>query len=77
MKKIITSFILGTFILSNCGSHGKGKNKITYPEDSTIYDDVKVHVSKNKIEEHDYYGVVLKLNGNVSIEYLTICKKML
>ena len=75
MKKIITSFILGTIILSSCGSNGEGNNKTIYPKDSVVYDDVEVHVSKINIEGHDYYKVASKLNRNVSIEHLATCKK--
>lgn len=75
MKKIITSFILGVIILGSCGGNGEGKNKTSYPKDSVVYDDVEVHVSKIKIEGHDYYKVASKLDRNVSIEHLTTRKK--
>ena len=38
-------------------------------------DDIEIHVSKIKIEGHDYYKVASKLNRDVSIEHLTTCKK--
>lgn len=75
MKKIIASFILGIIILGSCGNQGEEKSKIDYPKDSVVYDDVEVHVSKIKIEGHDYYKVASKLNRDVSIEHLTTCKK--
>lgn len=75
MKKIIAGFILGIIILGSCESHGEGDNKTTCPKDSVVYDDVEIHVSKIKIEGHDYYKVASKLNRNVSIEHLTTCKK--
>lgn len=75
MKKIITSLILGIIILGSCDNQNKGGNKTTYPKDSAVYDDVEVHVSKIKIEGHDYYKVASKLDKNVSIEHLSTCKK--
>lgn len=75
MKKIVISFILGTIILGSCSNQNESENKTSYPKDSVVYDDVEIHVSKIKIEGHDYYKIASKLNGNVSIEHLTTCKK--
>lgn len=75
MKKIITSLILGIITLGSCDDQGEGKNETSYPKDSTVYDDVEIHVSKIKIEGHDYYKVASKLDKNVSIEHLSTCKK--
>jgi nitrous oxide reductase accessory protein NosL len=73
MKKIVISFILGTIILGSCSN--QNESKTSYPKDSVVYDDVEIHVSKIKIEGHDYYKVASKLNKNVSIEHLSTCKK--
>lgn len=75
MKRIITIFILGTIIFGSCGNRNEGGNKTSYPKDSVVYDDVEIHVSKIKIEGHDYYKVASKLDKNVSIEHLSTCKK--
>ena len=74
MKKLITGFIiLGIIILDSCDNQKAPNNN--YPKDSTVYDDIEIHVSKIKIEGHDYYKVASKLNRDVSIEHLTTCKK--
>lgn len=75
MKKIITCFILGAIILGSCSNQSDSENKTSYPKDSVVYDDVEIHVSKIKIEGHDYYKIASKLDKNVSIEHLSTCKK--
>lgn len=76
MKKLITGFIiLGIIILNSCNNQKAPNNNNNYPKDSTVYDDIEIHVSKIKIEGHDYYKVASKLNRDVSIEHLTTCKK--
>lgn len=75
VKKLITGFIiLGIIILDSCDNQ-KAPNNNNYPKDSTVYDDIEIHVSKIKIEGHDYYKVASKLNRDVSIEHLTTCKE--
>lgn len=71
--KTILILLMGFILLTSCGNENKQSSE--KEQRDLVYEDSKVYIYKIKLDEHDYFEIVVPDYNQIRLEHHPACQK--